>query len=232
MPIKDDHSRVIIAGATGLVGHHLLTELSAHSAIDTIYTLLRRQPDDALFTAPQVITLVNPTLTITQWQENTPPPNIGYICLGSTLKQAGSKSALEQVDYHLVCQVAKQMQVLGVQRLAVISCFGAAPDSKSHYLRCKGRMEQSLSQMGFKQLYLFRPGPIEGKRRQTRLNEQLLTPLLKGLSPLMHGKLQNFSPILASDIALSMLYASFTDNPSAIQIFDSVAMRGLLRQYR
>ncbi|MCV6070886.1 hypothetical protein OFP26_35475, partial [Escherichia coli] len=86
----------------------------------------------------KIIPIIDAELTIHQWNENQTAPDIGFICLGTTLKQAGSKENLRKVDVELVTSVAQQMKMVGVKRLAVVSSLGANRSSPSHYLACKG----------------------------------------------------------------------------------------------
>lgn len=157
MSINQDNHCVIIAGATGLVGSRLLQHILQHDAIDTVYALSRRPPQVEHTGSNRVYLLLDPELKITAWDESLPRPTIGFICLGSTRKQAGSRAKLRQVDFELVCHVAQSMKVLGVSKLAVVSSLGADAHSPFHYLKCKGQMENALMQMEFEQLVIARP---------------------------------------------------------------------------
>ena len=133
-----------------------MSPLSTH-----IYALSRRSLN-AKFDSNKLHTLIHNDLQVTSWDDTNATPKLGVICLGTTKKKAGSKEALRKVDVELVSQVAQSMKFLGVQRVAVVSSYGASPDSYSHYLRCKGQMEQNLKRIGFKQLFIARPGPLVG----------------------------------------------------------------------
>ncbi|MFA0413530.1 oxidoreductase [Vibrio renipiscarius] len=220
---------VIIAGATGLIGTELLKLMLAERAIDHIYALTRK---GLAFTHPKLEEIRDSELRILDWDDTLPTPEKGYICLGTTRKQAGSKSALEAVDYHLVCDVAKNMALLGVKHLTVVSSYGANPRSSSHYLRCKGKMELALENLGFEHVTFVQPGPLVGLRDTPRSDETILQGLLKILRPIMIGRLARFIPIKAELVARAMLYASFASNPRPIEVFDSVAMRELLNKYK
>ncbi|USD63989.1 NAD(P)H-binding protein [Vibrio sp. SCSIO 43136] len=222
---------VIVAGASGLIGSELTKMLSEANNVSTIHLLLRK-PHHAIST--KIHQHLNPDLVPTDWSESDPLPEYGFICLGTTLKQAGSKQALAKVDFDLVCQVAKTMQTLGVKRLAVVSSIGASATSLSHYLKCKGKMEQALQSMGFERLVIVRPGPLTGERNQTRLNETITEALLKPLSPFMIGSMANYKPIEGKDVARAMLYALFQIDEqylSATRILHSKEMWALIHQY-
>ncbi|EGU36466.1 hypothetical protein VII00023_04967 [Vibrio ichthyoenteri ATCC 700023] len=220
---------VIIAGATGLIGTELLKLMLEERAIDHIYALTRK---GLAFTHPKLQEIRDPQLRVIDWDEALPAPEKGYICLGTTLKQAGSKSALEAIDYHLVCDVAKNMALLGVKHLTVVSSYGANPRSSSHYLRCKGKMELALENLGFDNVTFMQPGPLVGLRDTPRKDEALLQAILKVVRPIMLGRLARFIPIKAELVARAMLYASFSKQARSVETFDSVAMRQLLNKYK
>ncbi|GAB2661357.1 NAD(P)H-binding protein [Vibrio panuliri] len=220
---------VIVAGATGLVGTELTKLLLEERAIDHIYALSRKP---LAFTHPKLETILDHQLRVLEWDESKVSPSKGYICLGTTRKQAGSMQGLEDIDYHLVCQVAKTMKLLGVKHLSVVSSLGANPRSPSHYLRCKGKMEQALEQLGFDSVTFVRPGPLVGLRDNPRTDEAIVQWLFKIIRPLMVGSLARYIPIPAALVAKSMLYDSFSSHTRSIQRLDSVEMRKLLNKYR
>ncbi len=115
---KLDKPSLIIAGASGLVGSYCLNLAIKQSNIGNIYALVRKPLS---VDGNNVTPIIDANLDIKHWDETCPSPTLGIIALGTTLKQAGSKQGLENVDYHLVCHVARQMKTLGVERLTVVS---------------------------------------------------------------------------------------------------------------
>ncbi|MGR5146585.1 NAD(P)H-binding protein [Photobacterium alginatilyticum] len=198
-------ANAIIAGASGLVGDELLHQLLAHPHFHTVYSLSRRELP---FHSKKLVQIVHPELRVTAWGETDPTPTIGFICLGTTKKQAGSKQALEAVDYQLVKDVATTMQLLGVRHLVVISSLMAHSWSPSHYLRCKGKMEKVISKMGFSHSVFVRPGPLQGERSAPRQDEQVVQGVFNVIKPLMIGPLGHLIPIPAEHVARSMLELS------------------------
>lgn len=225
---------LIIAGASGLVGSSCLDIALNEHALGHVFTLSRKPlaPESLAATNGKLSQLIDAELNIKHWENSNSRPTLGIIALGTTLKQAGSKQGLEKVDFELVCHVAQQMKLLGVDRLAVVSSYGAHPRSRSHYLRCKGRMEETIRQIGFSYVTFVRPGPLVGKRTITRLDEVLLQNFMKVGKYLMFGKLRNLVPISAEAVARSMLYSLFDTDAKHVTILDSIAMRHMLEKYR
>lgn len=219
---------LIIAGASGLVGSNCLNLAIAQANIDKVYALVRK-PLTAQ--SSKVIPIVDAELNIKNWDDSLQPPTFGIIALGTTLKQAGSKQGLEQVDYHLVCHVAQQMKMLGVRRLVVVSSLGANPRSKSHYLRCKGRMEETIRQLGFSHITFIRPGPLVGQQATVRKDEVWLQKLMKFGQFFMFGKLKNFIPIASEKVAQTMLYCLFDHKTKPVRTLNSIEMLTMLNQF-
>ncbi|CAH1538070.1 Nucleoside-diphosphate sugar epimerase [Vibrio rotiferianus] len=210
MMSNDSNTCVIIAGATGLVGKEVIANLLSQPSIETVYSLSRRALSDIADIESKIVPIIDAELSIHNWDEQQPTPSIGVICLGTTLKQAGSKEALRKVDVELVCKVAQQMKMIGVKRIAIVSSLGAKASSFSHYLACKGQMEKNIEKMGFEEVVFARPGPLVGQRDTPRTDERLIQSLSKVTRPLMWGKLADFVPIQARDVAKAMIYQLFS----------------------
>ncbi len=209
--------RVVIAGASGLVGNCLLHHLLQQDEISDIYSLARK----SLHLPHEKLTeFLDPELRITQWDESLHAPSIGFICLGTTLRQAGSKQALAAIDVDLVIEVAKQMRYLGVTRLGVISSHGAYRHHPSHYLRCKGKMEFALQNLGFSQICFARPGPLAGERHTPRADEMVIKKLTRIASPLLRGPLRAFLPVNAEQVAVS-LYKQTLNTQDTISVLSA-----------
>ncbi|HAS6151294.1 oxidoreductase [Vibrio sp. IRLE0018] len=232
MTIRGENTAVIVAGGTGLVGSQLIAQILPHEAISTLYALTRRQITVNIPQAIKLVNLIEPDLLISDWPDERARPTVGFICLGTTKKQAGSQEQLRQIDVELVCQVAQTMKLLGVTRVAVVSSLGADAQSRFHYLKCKGQMERALMNMGFEQLVIVRPGPLKGQRHASRSDEKWLQRLMRPFIPLMRGKLRNYTPIDAKEVALAMLYRVFAPHPQKVEILHKNEMVKLLGQYR
>jgi uncharacterized protein YbjT (DUF2867 family) len=222
---------VIIAGATGLVGSKVITHLVSQPGIHTLYSLSRRHLNHISDPENKIIPMIDSDLSILNWDEQQTTPEIGFICLGTTLKQAGSKENLRKVDVELVTNVARQMKMVGVKRLAVVSSLGANSKSSSHYLACKGQMEENVEQMGFEEVVFVRPGPLVGQRVQPRTDEKIVQSIFAVIRPFMLGKLANFVPIDAEDVAKAMIYQVFSYQEQPVVYLQRKEILDLLQHY-
>ncbi|EZH84407.1 nucleoside-diphosphate sugar epimerase [Ectopseudomonas composti] len=166
---------ILIAGATGLTGEHLLDRLLSEPTVARVLAPTRRP----LAAHPH---LENPVgdlqalLPKLSGQVDT-----AFCCLGSTIKQAGSQEAFRAVDHDLVLAFARRARELGARHLVVISALGANPNASVFYNRVKGETEEALKAMDWPQLTIARPSLLLGARHEFRLGERLAAPLLRWL---------------------------------------------------
>lgn len=166
---------ILIAGATGLTGEHLLDRLLSEPTVARVLAPTRRP----LAAHPH---LENP---VGELQGLLPQlsgqVDTAFCCLGSTIKQAGSQDAFRAIDHDLILAFARRARELGARHLVVISALGANPNSSVFYNRVKGETEEALKAMGWPQLTIARPSLLLGARHEFRLGERLAAPLLRWL---------------------------------------------------
>ncbi|EHN68823.1 NAD-dependent epimerase/dehydratase family protein [Aliivibrio fischeri] len=217
-----DSASIIIAGSTGLIGHHLLNFSLKNESVNRVYSLSRRSLDE---TSSKLVQMVSDDLSIDKNQLEEQAPDIGFITLGTTIKKAGSKAALKAIDTDLVVSVAQSMREVGVRHIYVVSCIGASSSAFSHYLKCKGEMEDSIALLGFSSTTFMQPGPLSGDRSETRKDEVLLQGVMSIINPLMKGCLLNYKPIEGDVVAECMLdLALQNDNAVGVHRYRSKAM--------
>ena len=172
---------VLLAGATGLTGEHLLDRLLNEPTITRVLAPSRRP----LAEHPHLENPVgDPQAFLPQLSGRV---DIAYCCLGTTIKQAGSEEAFRAVDLDMVVAFAKRAREMGARHLIVISAIGADPNSSVFYSRVKGEMEQALRAQNWPQLTICRPSLLLGERTEPRLVEQLAGPLSKLIPGKYHG---------------------------------------------
>ncbi len=134
-----------------------------------------------------------------------------YICLGTTMKIAGSKENFRAVDFDYVVRVAEQARAGGATRLAVVSSVGASVDSRTFYLRVKGEMEAAVSDLGFERLTILRPSLLIGERpTDKRLAEGISQVLMPLIDPLLRGNLLRYRSVRGESVARAMIAANLS----------------------
>ncbi|WP_341781466.1 oxidoreductase [Ectopseudomonas mendocina] len=166
---------ILLAGATGLTGEHLLDRLLSEPTVARVLAPTRR-PLAAHPNLENPVGDLQSLLPQLSGQVDT-----AFCCLGSTIKRAGSQEAFRAVDHDLVLAVARRARELGARHLVVISALGANPNSSVFYNRVKGETEEALKAMDWPQLTIARPSLLLGARREFRLGERLAAVLLRWL---------------------------------------------------
>lgn len=128
-----------------------------------------------------------------------------FICLGTTMRRAGSIKRYEEIDRDLPVSIAKASFNKGVSRIAVVSSIGANSDSKSYYSRIKGEMEKGILEVGFERTVIARPSLLLGERKEFRLLEKVAKAFAWLFSFLMTGRLKVYKAIHGRDVAIAMI---------------------------
>jgi uncharacterized protein YbjT (DUF2867 family) len=198
-------TRVMLVGATGLVGSEVLKLALANPKVQQVVAPTRRA-------LPSHAKLLNPVVDF-----DTLPADADWwavdavICtLGTTIKVAGSQAAFYRVDHDLPLRVAQLALRHGARAFALNSALGADAASRVFYSRTKGELERDLQMLGYPSLTLVRPGLIGGERQETRPAEQLGVRISQVLRPLIPPR---FRVVPAECIAHHLLEAALAELP-------------------
>jgi uncharacterized protein YbjT (DUF2867 family) len=209
-------TRLLILGATGLVGQQLLIQAQANPAIQQIIAPSRKA-------LPAHHKLQNPQVDFEHLPKDASWWQVDAVCcaLGSTIKQAGSQTAFYRVDHDYVLDAAKLAHAAGARCFVLNSSLGAKVQAGSFYLRVKGEIERDLATLGFTSLTLVRPSLLDGgERPDSRPGESLAIAASKLLGPLIPKKLR---PVSTARVAQAMLQAAL-QMPSGVHVLESDAL--------
>jgi len=190
MIINGKSHQQLFFGATGLVGNLLLEELEKAGNYQTIKIFVRQTAGISLPVVEEIITDFS---------------NIGglgadlkgddlFICLGTTIKKAGSIESMEKVDRDLPVDIAILARKNGVKRVAVVSSIGADPASKNYYLRIKGKWSREYLLQVLKNCNC-KTSMLMGERKERRPGEIAGKVVMKVIKPVLSGKLLKFRAI-------------------------------------
>lgn len=191
----------ILAGATGLVGGHLATELAA-TGQKTI--ALVRKPAPALPPAVKQTVCDFARLDVLE----AVPADAVFCALGTTIAKAGSREAFRQVDYDAILALGRYGRRNGARQFLLVSSVGASVASFNFYLRVKAEAERDLAALGYLAFHIFRPGVLVGARAESRLGERLGIAFAQTLGPLLVGPLAQYRAIEAATVARAMAKVS------------------------
>lgn len=157
-----------------------------------------------------------------------------FCCLGTTIKEAGSRENFRAVDHVAVLAFAWAAQRNGARRFFMVSSLGANAGSRVFYTRVKGETEEALMVLGFGTLAIFQPSLLLGVRSKTRLGERLWAKVMWLFDPLLFGGLRKFRAIEAEVVAGAMLRCSFGRADQGVLVFpsDEIQDLGLFSRHR
>jgi uncharacterized protein YbjT (DUF2867 family) len=213
----------LIAGASGLVGRHLLRLLLDAPEYDRVIALGRAPPDVA---HPKLVALTADFTALDGLAAELACDD-AFCCLGSTIKRAGSREAFRAVDHGAVLAFAWAARRGGAQRFFLVSALGASSASRVFYQRVKGETEEALFVLGFRTLAIFRPSLLLGRRAEFRAGERLSAVLLWLAEPLLLGRLRQYRAISAEVVARAMLRCSFGRGGQGVLVFPSDEIQDL-----
>ena len=153
--------KVIITGATGMIGEGVLYECLHHPEVEKVLVISR---NPCGYTHPKLSEIIHSDLSdISSLSESIKGYNACYFCLGVT---AIGKSEVDytRLTYTLTLNFATVLASLNPE---MTFCYisGASTDSsekgKTMWARVKGKTENDLMKLPFKTVYNFRPGGIE-----------------------------------------------------------------------
>ncbi|BDU22531.1 NAD(P)H-binding protein [Dyella sp. GSA-30] len=189
--------KLLLLGATGLVGSHVLTLALSGSTFSEVVAPTRQplEPNDKLVNpiASRLETLL-PALM-------SHPPDAVICALGTTQAKAGSKQAFRYVDHDLPIAFGKAAYAEGVETYAMVTAMGASFGSRSFYYRTKGEVERDIQKIGFRSLTICRPSLIGGERKETRRLESAALALAGVLAPILPKKFRvNPAQVIAGSL--------------------------------
>ncbi|MFM0005760.1 MULTISPECIES: NAD-dependent epimerase/dehydratase family protein [Paraburkholderia] len=198
--------KVLIFGATGMVGQGVLRECLRAPDVEVVQTVGRTRTGQL---DPRLIEVVQPDLMDYRAAEASLKGfDACFFCLG--VSSVGMQEAeYARLTYDLTLAAAQTLARLNPQ-MTFVYVSGASTDGteqgRSMWARVKGKTENALQRLPFKGVYLFRPGviqPLNGARSKTRSYQLFYTlarPFLSTLRALFPNQI-----LSTEDIGLAML---------------------------
>lgn len=202
--------KVIITGATGMIGEGVLYECLHHPEVEKVLVISR---NPCGYTHPKLSEIIHKDLSdISSLSDSIKGYNACYFCLGVT-SLGKNEEDYTRLTYTLTLNFATVLASINPE---MTFCYisGASTDSsekgKTMWARVKGKTENDLMKLPFKQVYNFRPGGIEPflplRPSQTYYKTykylSWLFALMKVITPNM--------VITLKDLAASMIHVSLT----------------------
>jgi uncharacterized protein YbjT (DUF2867 family) len=215
--------RAIVAGATGLIGGHLLDILLEADIYDEVLILVRKKID---FTHKKLTQLVIDFDQI----ENHSPSITGdavFSCLGTTRNKTPDRNTYYRIDHDYPLRLAKLAQANGVKQFHLVSSIGANPNSGTFYIKLKGETERDISALNFYSSFMYEPSMLTGREYETRFGEVFFEGLFKIVNHLLIGKWKKYRSVSGAAVARAMYEQSLKDEPGKwiVQFENGIAVK-------
>ncbi|MGJ1236153.1 MULTISPECIES: NAD(P)H-binding protein [Sphingobacterium] len=192
--------KVVLIGGSGATGRALIQLMLKSKEVTEIVVLLRRVSFDEHIKLKQVIIDFE---NLTDFEREI-QGDIAISCLGTTLKDAGSKDAQWKIDHDLNLQFAALAKKNGFPTFLLLSALLADPASKIFYNRMKGTLEQDVKALNFNRLIIFQPGGLI-RPNTDRFGEKTAITTLRILNSI--GLFKSYKPLSVAQVASAILQA-------------------------
>lgn len=211
-----------IAGATGLIGSHLLNLLLKDETYSTVRILIRRPIS---FTHPKLEKKLVDFSDADSLLIALTDSDVVFCAIGTTQKKVnGNKEEYRKIDHDIPVRLARLCKEVGCERFVVVSAAGANRSSRNFYLKLKGEVEESLKSVGLGALHIMRPSVLLGEREEVRKGERLGQGVMKFFRPLIPSR---YKPIEAVQVARAMVVAG-SKAEKGVEIWEYDRLTGIL----
>lgn len=193
--------KCLVIGATGATGSSLVQQLLEDDRFNEVVVFVRSE-----------FSLENDKLKVHQVDFNNHDEwvsliegDIAFSCLGTTLKQAGTKEKQWKVDYEYQYNFAKDASKNEVPVFVLISAQGANSESKMFYSRMKGELENAIDKLSFEKFVIMKPGLLK-RPDSDRFGERLAEKLLNAFNSI--GIFKSYKPLPVEVLASKMIEES------------------------
>jgi len=214
--------KAIITGVTGMVGEGVMHECLNHPDVEEVL-IINRKPSG--FTHPKLKEVIHSDfLNISSIENKLVGYNACYFCLG--VSSIGMNEAdYTKITYMLTMHVAEALSRLN-RDMTFCYVSGASTDStekgKSMWARVKGKTENDLTQLPFKEVYNFRPAymhPTTGLK-----NTNNYYKYISWMYPVLKVVFKNHVSTL-KELGLAMIHVTkFGSNKQILEVPDIKAL--------
>ena len=220
--------RILLFGATGMVGQAVLRECLAARDVDLVQTVGRTGTGTR---DPKLRETIHPNLfDAAAMGDRLTGFDACFFCLG--VSSAGmTEDEYTRLTYNLTTTIAETLARLNPS-MTFVYVSGSGTDSsekgRSMWARIKGRTENALLRMPFRAAYMFRPGlivPLNGIQSKTKSYRSFYSGA-KPLLPIFH-RLFPRQVLTTEEIGQAMLIAARSGAPK--HVLEARDIRALLQ---
>jgi hypothetical protein len=189
----------LVIGATGATGQEIVSQLLENDSFNSVSIFVRKDPN---ITHSELKTYAIDFSKLEEYKELI-KGDVLFSCLGTTLRDAGSKEKQYLVDYTYQYEFAKIASDNGVPFYSLVSSTGANENSPFFYPKIKGKLEEAVKKLPFKTIQIFQPPTLIRQKNLIRLGEKIGIKIFGFLN--YFGILKSQKPLTVSNLAKVMI---------------------------
>ena len=220
---------VVILGATGMVGSHVVKSLLKQQSLISQITILGRR---------KIENLEAGNIKIQQYEIDIFKPesyrsfisghSLAICTLGVGQPSSVSKEQFINIDKTAVIEFAKICKEAGVPHFEILSSLGANPSSSMFYLKTKGELNEALKSMDFKRLSIFQPSLIITPTNRYGLSQWLSLKIFPILKPILVGPMKKYRGIPVADLGKAIALNIFSTT-SGVEVLHWEEIQEIIR---
>jgi uncharacterized protein YbjT (DUF2867 family) len=223
-----DQTRLVIVGATGMVGGYALRYALEHPAVKSATAIVRRKLD---ISHPKLNQVVHRDFVdCSALAEALSGQDGAVFCLGA-YTGAVSDAELRTITVDYPIEFARVLHASSPgAAFSFLSGSGADPTGRSRmpFARYKGEAEKALLAAGFSRLYLFRPAyiyPVE-PRKEPNFSYRLLRAIYPAFRLLFPNQV-----IRSDDLARAMVDVAVQGTDRGAKVFENRDIRAMVKSF-
>ncbi len=186
--------RALVIGATGSTGKELVDKLLEDQDYTSVSVFVRRPFGKS---HPKLTEHIVDFSDVNSFQDLV-TGEVLFSCIGTTLKDAGSKEKQWKIDYDIPADFSEIASKNHVKAMVLVSSYGASAKSSVFYSKMKGELEEYINKLHFTQYIIFRPGPLI-RENTDRWGEKISITIIKAFNAI--GLFKNLKPISTEFLA-------------------------------
>ena len=203
----------LVVGATGATGREIVFQLLNDVVFRKVTIFVRTKLDI------EHEKLVQHQIDFSKFEDykNYIQGDVLFSCLGTTLKNAGSKEKQFLVDYTYQFEFAKIASENGVAQYFLVSSSGAHKNSFFFYPKIKGKLEAAVKKLSFNSIQIFQPPILIRPPELIRKGEKIGVKIFQNLNRL--GLFKSQKPLPVSVLAQRMIKETKSIKKVKLKIF-------------
>ena len=209
--MKNTHALVL--GATGATGREIVSLLLKDPSYSKVSIFVRNKPN----IKHEKLSMHQIDFSRLSDYKAFIQGDVFFSALGTTLKDAGSKSQQYLVDYTYQYAFAKMASENGVKHYALVSSIGSNENSPFFYPKMKGALEEAIKKLDFEKTYVFQPPFLIRQAELIRTGEKIGIKVLSVFNQL--GLFKSQKPLPVSTLAQKMIGEISSESTARLNIY-------------